>query len=359
MNLRIACNFIGTILFSLSTVFAEGPPAQSPGLEALRTGYQTRKLEVQADGSQKVTELAGQYAIALDRLIEQKSGGGDLNAVIAIRAEKDALKDPLRLPLLQKAPLELERFRATFVANRDRLVQSTGQRVAELDTIYFESLSKLETQFTKDRKLDEALAVRAEKVGFEELLKKGRAVPGTPGSDQAPIASSSKIARLEADMAAAKGKSGFVTFQVSGGLPATVNDFPAFRKSFSNRDQFDVPKLPFEPEKGRIFCPEFRTKVGTLKVNVQGAALLIVLQGMRVSNTGQAEEVIDTWGKKGWAATYRSWTEEEGVSDVTFAVTKVAEDEVLDFKGLGGWEQLPTVIVGSLPNAMTTSELTK
>jgi hypothetical protein len=170
-------------------LWSQNAPATPAALTPLKSQYQAKKLELEAGGASQVSDLSTKYAAALDNLITQKTASGDLDAVIAIRAEKAALADPLKLPKLAGAPPELERFRATFTENRDEIFKSIAKSVAELNARYVAGLAQLEVQLTKSGSVDEALAVRDEKLRIEASLgnSTNAGVPRTPLGRSDPI----------------------------------------------------------------------------------------------------------------------------------------------------------------------------
>ena len=174
---------------AVGPAWSQVAPAKPPGLAPLKAQYEARKLELEAGGASQVSDLSTKYAAALDNLITQKTASGDLDAVIAIRAEKAALADPLKLPKLAGAPPELDRFRATFTENRDEIFKSIAKSVAELNTRYAAGLAQLEVQLTKSGSVDEALAVRGEKERIEVIL--GNA--SNAGVPRAPLGKSDPI----------------------------------------------------------------------------------------------------------------------------------------------------------------------
>lgn len=178
-----------TLSLAVGPAWSQVAPANPPGLAPLKAQYEAKKLELEAGGASQISDLSAKYAAALDNLITQKTASGDLDAVIAIRAEKVALADPLNLPKLAGAPPELDRFRTTFTDNRDEILKSTAKSVGELNTRYAAGLTQLEIQLTKTGSVDEALAVRGEKERIEAILGKGL----NAGAPRAPLGKSDPI----------------------------------------------------------------------------------------------------------------------------------------------------------------------
>ena len=144
-----------------------------------------------------------------------------------------------------------------------------------------------------------------------------------------------------------RGENGSVAYTYTPSLVHSVERFPESRLCFPNRS-FAIPELPVEPSRGTILAPEFRTGVSSLRVSVDGSAVVLLHQGMRVNRLEETEEVMRGLERRGWTKLYQNWDDETKLpANSEFALIKVMTDETITFDPLGGWKQLPTLVFGA------------
>jgi len=152
---------------------------------------------------------------------------------------------------------------------------------------------------------------------------------------------------LAAQLGKLQGSKATVYFHLAKDLPYKLESFPKFRQWRSNRTG-ELDKFPGEPSKGKILAPEFRTKVSLLRISVDGACVVHVVQGFR-GKKDDVEKYMTDFTDAGWIPCTKSWTDDSESLDHFFIVTRVVTDGVLTFKPQGGWREVPAVICSPVP----------
>jgi hypothetical protein len=159
MSLRIVATWV-SLFFAL--------PAFSNPLETLQRSYSERVGITDAEHDHRLEKLATGYISALERQLAVTQRGGDLEEVLALKQEIEALKAPK--PALPELPANaaatFKKLRETYEGSVAKSVKEHAVKRVELADRMVKALKELEVQQTKDGKIEGALATRRV---FEEL----------------------------------------------------------------------------------------------------------------------------------------------------------------------------------------------
>lgn len=147
---------------------------------------------------------------------------------------------------------------------------------------------------------------------------------------------------LAAQVGKLQGSKAVVFFHLANDLPYKLKRFPKSRQWRSNRTG-ELDRFPGEPSKGKILAPEFRTKVSLLRISVDGACVVHVVQGFR-GKKDDIEKYMTDFTDAGWIPCMKSWTDDSESLDHFFVVARVVKDSVLTLEPQGDWRELPAVI---------------
>lgn len=287
MNRLIVIKMLVAVVFGLAVIGGFSPESVSAQEADQKTTPQKFPMEVLIDMTprleaylkfrrDKVDELAAKYGKALESLLGKAADAGDLKTADSFQSEKKRLealkaswaskpKDPVaavrenvQLPELAKGTPD------ALVSLRKIWYSEWGKISAKLDGALQQSLKTLETDLTKQRKLENAKTVMA----FREALltnrpksvavveKKPIGVPVTSGTitdsaievatKEKPFVNSLKMRFVPVKITGGQTRGKTVLFSV---WETRVEDYEAFIRK--NRDH-SWPELPFEQEKD---CP--------------------------------------------------------------------------------------------------------
>ncbi len=111
----------------------------------------------------KPDDLNGKYLAGLEAMMEKRRAAGDLEGVLAIKAEIDALESTGAPGSAEVSDdTGLPEMRKIYVAARRKWHNARIDRLEAMKRGYLATLEKIVKEFTKEGKIDEALAVRAE-----------------------------------------------------------------------------------------------------------------------------------------------------------------------------------------------------
>jgi hypothetical protein len=149
------------IVANLANLFLAQSALSNP-LETLQRSYSERVGTADAEHDHRLERLAAGYIAALERQIEVTQRGGNLEEVLILKQEIEALKAPK--PVLQELPQSvtqpLRKLRETYQeAVATSAMDHAAKRVHLADRMA-KALKDLEVQQTKDGKIEVALATR-------------------------------------------------------------------------------------------------------------------------------------------------------------------------------------------------------
>ncbi|NNE92210.1 MAG: hypothetical protein HKN23_11230, partial [Verrucomicrobiales bacterium] len=157
-----------------------------PELQKLRAQYQSKIAEIDVGiRKEKIEPLLEKYDGALNRLEDAEAKAGNLDGLLVIRkereragaeggiAEKDVVKEPAAVSAMQTRLL-------------DGLTSIERERERQIDAmraIFLQSAEQLKTDLTKQKRVDDALAVVA---AIGKIEKEQGAGPEPIGHDSQP-----------------------------------------------------------------------------------------------------------------------------------------------------------------------------
>ncbi len=178
-----------SIVLSVIAVLGLGIPvrAQEVTLSSL-------KLQHEVDVSLLKTpydKLDEAYGKQLEKLSEVARAKGDLDQMLFIEKEIDAVKAGQTGAEIPGSYAAVARARSIYEIEKSKLAMTRATKVRELRAAHRLKLLALQKKLTQQRKLDEAIAVKAELAALEALIRAGTpstarkvatpAVAGAPG----------------------------------------------------------------------------------------------------------------------------------------------------------------------------------
>jgi hypothetical protein len=167
-------------------LFAGPLAAAEDEVEQLQTAFEKRHGEANAKRDEQLDKLEAGYQAALNRHIDKVKASGNLEDVLTLRDEVDAVREGVDpLPALPAtATQEFKQLRKTFEEARAVIEKAHATTVTDLATKMSEALKTKEVQYTKAGRIDEALEARK----MREALESDEGVGAARGrlSDLAP-----------------------------------------------------------------------------------------------------------------------------------------------------------------------------
>lgn len=172
-------------------------PASKPefDLDAASRSYTDTWRQIESRKAERLSTLKQQYLDALDKAVEAAMKKGDLDGVLAAKAEKDRIltDSPVLQPAAGSTPPSLRNLLDSYEHSHDRIAKEQDQQLRALNERYVATLTTQERALTRQGRLDEALAVRAEKERVMDDLPEAAAPaaeePATEPLKPAPAAS--------------------------------------------------------------------------------------------------------------------------------------------------------------------------
>jgi hypothetical protein len=153
-----ALTFIPRLLGAL-VLFAASPAVAGEEVEQLQVAFEKRHGDANAKRDEQLAKLETGYMAALNRHIDKVKASGNLEDVLTLRDEVEAVKEGIDpLPALPAtATQEFKQLRKTFEEARAGIEKAHSAALADLATKMIEVLKAKEVQLTKAGKIDEAL----------------------------------------------------------------------------------------------------------------------------------------------------------------------------------------------------------
>jgi hypothetical protein len=176
------------------TIFSTGWPLCAQTVEEriapITTQFQTAyDQKVGAAHTAAVADLDAKYLGAVNRALETATQAGDLDSAIKLRDEAKRVTDKAPLPPvdLDNLPASLKSLRASYREALAKLHQDLAANAKPFYDHYDKLLAALQTDLTKQQRIDDALAVKAKRDSIALAQPKLLAAPSaTPGAGTAP-----------------------------------------------------------------------------------------------------------------------------------------------------------------------------
>lgn len=161
--------------------------AEPAELATLREFYQKKVAEIDANlAKEQTAPLIEKYDAALARLEDAVANSGDLSGLVAVQKERERAKKAQGIAdsdLVEK-PEKLAELQKSLAAAQELIAKNREAEVAKVRQIYLERLEAIKIDLTKQKRVDDALAVAAE---IEKIAKEQpQAAIASNGSNSEP-----------------------------------------------------------------------------------------------------------------------------------------------------------------------------
>ena len=197
--------FLAGIFFVFGgfSLWAQEPTASKDfDLNAVSKKYSDTWRQIESRRAERLSTLKTQYLAALDEIYQKAMAQGDLDGVLAAKSEKDRILTDVELPAADREamPDTLKKPRSLYDQSFTRVLQEEKDQLRQLHEKYKKTLETQERKLTTQGRVDEALAVRAEKERISDDLpieeNKPPAIqppvtPTTPAAEPPPAGAAS------------------------------------------------------------------------------------------------------------------------------------------------------------------------
>ncbi len=138
--------------------------AEKPAVERGRVAFEQALAKLRSEREAQEQRLLKEYSRDLGKLEDLITREGNLDRVLAVRMEKQRIGDAA--DITEKPPgafPALDKLWRRYRAKTDALTQNERQAVRVLADRYDKALMRMQTSLTKQKRIDEALAVRQER----------------------------------------------------------------------------------------------------------------------------------------------------------------------------------------------------
>lgn len=164
-------------------------------LGQLQTSFMARYDEANAERDASLKRLDGSYLAALKKLEDQLKGAGDLDRILPVRDEIEAVEaNADALPdLPDKRPAQLSGMRNKFTGARDKVLMDHARELVSLVEKMEKVLSEQESRLTREGDVDGALAARkmSDTLEADAGIQNARKLLGRAGGDASAAAGDS------------------------------------------------------------------------------------------------------------------------------------------------------------------------
>jgi len=139
----------------------------------LEQGYQTALRALDTERDEQVGNVSQGYVGAIDRQIETYQQAGDLDGILAAKAEKSRFEEKVLPPSVEEHSTypEVRELQARLTTAFSTITQQHAEKTAALLTRYVDTLDGLVTQLTTQGNIEEAIAVRDYRNKLAETLQ--------------------------------------------------------------------------------------------------------------------------------------------------------------------------------------------
>ena len=152
-------------------------------LNVVSKKYSDTWRQIDSRRDERLTAVKTQYLAGLDNLYQKAISKGDLDAVIAVKAERDRILTDVSPTDAERdaLPEELKKSRSSYDQNSARVIKEQGDQLRQLYDKYRKTLESQERKLTVQGRVDDALAIRAEKDRMmDDLPSAASDQPATP-----------------------------------------------------------------------------------------------------------------------------------------------------------------------------------
>ncbi len=149
-------------------------------LETFRATYDKQRGEIMFEHGSKILKLNESYSKSLNNLSERATGAGDLDKARAIMAETErfAKEKTVTRQTAETSSPDLKKVQLAYLQNIQNMESVKAKKIVTLVSQYDSALGKLQSSLTRQKKLDDALAVQNERttVAASDDVASARAV---------------------------------------------------------------------------------------------------------------------------------------------------------------------------------------
>lgn len=182
-----------TCIFAMSGLLAaetENHPAQ-----AKKAAYESEVSQAESLHNQQLELLSSQYATALEKSAADFQKQGDLDSLLALKAEINHFKEAKTVPEKDpdKTHESVVKLRQIYNDSLDKADATKVRTITELTNQYLTYLEELQKKLTQEGKLDQALMVKTETTKIQNFkatipaISTGKSTVGTTQSTNQKI----------------------------------------------------------------------------------------------------------------------------------------------------------------------------
>lgn len=230
---------------------AQGPAATNDfDLNAVSRKYSDTWRQIESRREERSSALKTQYLAALDGLYQQAIAKGDLDGVIAVKAEKDRILRDVQPTDAERTamPEALKKPRATYDQSSARVLKEQGEQLRQLHEKYTKVLDLQEKKLTLQERVDDALAVRAEKERIMDDLPAWASEQPAAEASAAPAAPSPALASPSPAATTGAAPASAYTFYKPGAEPPVAQKDMQKMQTFSASQQSRAAGMTYNLE---------------------------------------------------------------------------------------------------------------
>ena len=134
-------------------------PGQTNELAEMRASYRNGLAKVEDNHLVSLMNLQGDYTNRLNAMETAMTARGNLEGVLAVRAEKSRFAESKTAPerAVARKPAELKALQEEYIAITARLALAAKREAARISQAYVARLEELQKNFTKSNRIEDAL----------------------------------------------------------------------------------------------------------------------------------------------------------------------------------------------------------
>jgi len=157
-----------SIVLVLTIALTSAGLAFGRDLETYRTTYEKAMDAIRLSHSTKTNDLGQRYAKALDTLSAEVRRAGDFEKTTAVMDERARFRQERRMPDKLSGVLDIHSLQSSFIRQASAHEVDRAKRVISLAAQYEQALQRLQRRLVSSDKLDDAIAVKEERLRLQE-----------------------------------------------------------------------------------------------------------------------------------------------------------------------------------------------
>jgi hypothetical protein len=151
------------------TAQAETERPHPPELQALNDEYEKNRAQIEANHLKNIERLKDAYVKCLDQRAKQLQKTGDLHGMLAFKREKERFEKDGEFPSFvdERAKPSLCKAQRKVIGYLEKVQTARIQKLKQVTRDHVTKLSSLEIELTTQRRIQDAMVVRAEKERVE------------------------------------------------------------------------------------------------------------------------------------------------------------------------------------------------